>query len=119
MPKVSFATPELDHDAHPGLVRFVAQIRNTLDLFVAHQLADADQQIGLVHLIGQFVNDNALAAAFIQILEVSTCPHDHTATPGAVTLVYAGHAIDDARGREVRRRDDFDQVFYADLGVLQ
>ena len=39
-----FTALELDDDAHARLVRLVAQVGNALELLLAHQLADADQQ---------------------------------------------------------------------------
>jgi hypothetical protein len=47
-----FAALQLDHDAHAGLVRFVAQVGNALEALFAHELANPDEQIGLVHLVG-------------------------------------------------------------------
>ena len=53
-------TAQLDHNAHAMPVRFVAQLANPLDPLVAHKLGDLFDEIGLVHLIGQFGDDQRL-----------------------------------------------------------
>ncbi len=45
--------------------------------------------------------------------------HDHTATTGAVAVAHAGHAVDNPGSREVRRRDDFNQIVDRAIGIAQ
>ena len=45
------AALQLDHHAHAGLVRLVAQVGDALELLLADELADPDQQVRLVHLV--------------------------------------------------------------------
>src|SRR5207302_7658887 len=51
----NFAALQLDDDAHAGLVRLVAKIRDAFELFLADELADAREQVRLVHLIRNLV----------------------------------------------------------------
>jgi len=106
-----FAPLELDHHAHARLVGLVADLRNALDLLLVDELGDALEQRALVHLVRQFIDDDRLAIAFFQILEMGTGPHDHATTAGPITVMHAREAVDQARGREVRRLDDTDQFF--------
>ena len=52
-----------DHHAVAVAVGFVAQRRDAFELLLAHQLADALDQMRLVHLVGNFGNDDRLALA--------------------------------------------------------
>ncbi len=113
------AALQLDHRAHPGLVRFIADLGNAFQALLAHQLADLDQQVGLVHLIGQLIDDDGLAFTLADILEVGPRAHDHAAAPGAVAFLHPGQAVDETRSREIRRGDVFDQLLDIQLGILQ
>ena len=114
-----FAALEFDHRAHAGPVGLVADVGDALDLLLAHQFADLHQQIGLVHLVRQFVDDDRHAAALFRLLEMGARPHHHLAAAGAIALVHAGKPVDDATRRKIRRRHDLDEVFEPDLGVLE
>ena len=114
-----FATPELDHHAHTRLVRLVAQIGDAVELLVANEFADTREQRRLVHLIGNFVDDDGLPVAPLQVLDVrSRADHDAAAT-GAVALAHALGAEDDARRREIRRRYMLDQFVDRDVRVFE
>ena len=52
------AALQLDHRAHARLVALVAQVGNALEALLAHHLADLDQELRLVHLVGQLVDDD-------------------------------------------------------------
>ena len=104
------AALQLDHRAHAGLVRLVANFGNAFDALLAHHLADLHQQGGLVHLVGQFVDDDGLTVALADILEVGAGAHHHAAAAGAVAFLHASQTVDEAGGREVRRGHQFDQA---------
>src|SRR5439155_19144948 len=114
-----FAALQLDHHAHSGLVRLVLDVGDAFDLLVVDELGDPLQQVFLVDLIGQLVDDDRLAVAFLQVLEVGAGPDQDAAAAGAVALAHAGHAVDDPRRGEVRRRHQFDQVIDRGLGLFQ
>ena len=56
-----FAALEFDHDTHALLVGFVSDIGDAFDLLFADQFGDALELRALVHLVGQFVDDDRLA----------------------------------------------------------
>ncbi len=114
------AALQLDHRAHPGLVRFVADFGDAFQTFLAHHLADLDQQVGLVHLVGQLVDDDGLTTtALVQILEVGSCAHHHAAAPGAIAFLHAGQTVDETCGRKIRGRHIFNQLLDIHVGILQ
>ena len=101
--------PQLDHDAVAVAVGFVAQRGNALDLLVAHQFADALDQVRLVHLIGNFGDDDRFALA-AQRLEFDLAAHDDGAAAEMIGGADALAAENDAAGREIRARHDVDQI---------
>ncbi len=112
-----FATLEFDDDAHAGFVRLVAQVRNPFDALFLHQLGNLFEQGFLVNLIRDLVDDDRLAMALLHVFKVCTRTHDHTAAPGAITLMHAGKAIDQGCRGEIRRRNDLDQILNVCLGI--
>src|SRR6185503_20539937 len=96
-----FAALELDHHAHAGLVAFVLDVADALELLLVDELGDALEQRLLVHLIGNLVDDDRLALAAVDLLEVALGAHDDAAATGAIALADAGEAVDDPGGREV------------------
>ena len=115
----NFAPFELDHHAHARLVGFVAQIGDAFELFLAHQLADAGQQIRLVDLIRDLVDDDRLAVPAIQILDVRARTDDDAAASGAIALADALEAVNDSGGRKIGRRNDVHQLVDRDAGIGQ
>ena len=83
-----------DHDAEAVAVGFVAQRANALELLVAHQFADPLDQVRLVHLIGNFADDDDRLALAAQRLELDLAAHDD----GAAAVMIGG--ADALRGRE-------------------
>ena len=97
--------PHFDHDAEAVAVGFVAQRRDPFDLLVAHQFADALDQMRLVHLIGNLGNDDRFALA-AQRLEFDLAAHDDRAAAEMIGGADALPAENDAAGREIRTRHD-------------
>ena len=114
-----FAALEFDHQAHARLVGLVLDVADALDLLLVHQFGDAFLQCLLVDLVGQLVDDDGLALALVDVLEVAAGTHDHAAAAGAVAFAHALNAVDDAGGGEVWRRDDLDQVIDAGIRMGQ
>ena len=56
-----FAALDFDDDAHAVAVGFVAHVGDAFDLLVLHQFGDALDQARLVHLVGNFGDDDVLA----------------------------------------------------------
>ena len=83
---------------------------DALNLFLVHQLGHAFLQGLFVDLVGQLVNDDGLALAFVNVLKMAFGSHHHLAASGAVAVFDAIDAVDDAGGREIRRRHDLHQL---------
>jgi len=114
-----FAALEFDHQAHAGLVRLVLDVADAFELLLVHQLGHALLQRLLVHLVGQLIDDDGLALAPVNVLEVHLGAHHHAAATSAVTLTYAANAVNNTGGREIRRRDDLDQLVHGGFGIFQ
>src|SRR5207245_5768554 len=99
------AALEFNDHAHPGLVRLVLDVRDALDLLLVRELADPAEQHRLVHLVGDLVDDDRLAVALLEVLEVGARAYQDAAAAGAIALAHAGHAVDDPRRGEIRRRN--------------
>ena len=104
------APAQLDIDPHALLVGFVAQLGDALDLLFLDQLGDFLDQPGLVHLIGQLVNDDGFLATLVGLLDLGAGTDINAAPAGAVSLHDPGTAVDDAGGGEIRTLDVFHQV---------
>jgi hypothetical protein len=90
-----------------------------LSLSSVHQLGDALKQVLLVDLVGDLVDDDCLALAAIDVLEVALRAHHHLAASRAVALAHAAEAVNDPGGGEVRRWHDLHQLVYRCVGVVQ
>ena len=108
---------ELDHHAVAVAVALVAQVGNAVDLLVAHQLGDALDHGRLVHLIGNFGDDDRFAF-LADGLEGDLAAHHDRAAAGVVGAADAGAAENDAAGREIRARHDLDQIVDADGRIV-
>ena len=109
--------PELDHDAHALAVGFVADVGDALDALVAHQLGDLLDHRGLVHLIRDLGDDQGLTV-LADLLDLDLAAHGHRAAACVIGRLDAGTAEDQAAGREVRTRDQFDQFVDGDVRPL-
>ena len=109
--------PQFDHDAVAVAVGFVAQRRDALDLLLAHQFADALDHVRLVHLIGNFGDDDGLALAAHR-LELDLAAHDDGAAAEMIGGADALAAENDAAGREIRPRHDGDQFLDRQPGIV-
>ncbi len=109
---------DLDDHAHAVLVRLVPELGDALDLLLLDQLRHPLQQPRLVHLVGQFGDDDGLAAAALLRLHMGAGPHDDSPPPGPIGLADTPHAIDDGGGRKVRPRDQLHEFLDPDLWPL-
>ena len=104
------APAQLDINPHALLVGFVAQLGDAFNLLFLDQLGDFLDQPGLIHLIGQLVNDDGFLATLVGLFDVGAGTDINAAPAGAVGLNDAGAAIDDPGGGEIRPLDVFHQV---------
>ncbi len=70
-----------------------------------HQLGHALLQRFFIHLVGQLIDDDGLALAPVNVLEVHLGPHHHAATAGAVAVLDTLNTVNDPGGREVWARE--------------
>jgi hypothetical protein len=94
-------------------------VADAFQLLLVHQFGHALLQGLFVHLVGQFVDDDGLALALVDVLKMAFGPHHHPAAAGAVTLAHAVNAVNNAGRRKVGRGDDVHQLVNAGLGVAQ
>ncbi len=99
---------QLDDDAVALTVALVANVGNALDTLVAHQFGHLLDHRRLVHLVGNFGDDDGFAVVR-PLLDVDPAAHQDRATSGRVGALDAGTADHQASGREIRPRDDFHQ----------
>ena len=108
---------DLDDDAHAIAVGLVAQLRDALDALLAHQFGDLFEQGALVHLIGNFGDDEGFAI-LADLLHLRLGAHQHRAAPGLISEPRPAPAQHDAAGGEIGSGDDLDQLIDGDLGIV-
>ena len=91
-------------------IGFVADVGNALEHLLANEFRDALDQPGLVDLIGNGVDDDALAVAFLRDFDLRLGAHDHHAAAGQVRLLDSLSADDVAAGRKVGSRDELQHL---------
>src|SRR5210317_290692 len=104
-------TLQLDNDPHAVTVRLIAQIGNTFDLLVPNQVGDLFNQSRLVNLERNLGDDDALTTGAAVLLDHRFGAHRDNPSTGAVSLVDAVSAHDEAAGREIWTRDQLKQLF--------
>src|SRR5690606_15994871 len=114
-----FAALELDHEPHAVFVGLVANIGNALDAFLVDEFGDFFLQRLLVDLIRQRVDHDGLTVAAVDVFKVRFGAHDHAPAPGAVAFTHPRHAVNNAAGREIGRRDDLHEIIDAAFRVTQ
>ncbi len=108
---------QLDDDPVALTVGLVAQIGNALDALVAHQFGHLLDHRRLVHLIGNFGDDDLLAVATHR-LDRGAAAHDDRAAAGLIGRANAGATKDQRAGREIRTRDDLHQLRQFDRRIV-
>ncbi len=103
--------------AHAVAIGFIAQVGNALDHLLAHQFGHALDHPGLVHLEGNFGDDDCLAI-LADLLDGTASAHGNAAAPGVKGFPDPGLAQDDAAGGEIRPQHMLHQPVDGDLGVI-
>ena len=114
------AALQLDHDAHPGAVGLVAQVRDAGDLLLAHQVGDLHDQAALAalpDLEGELGDDDRLLAV-LHRLDVRLGADLHRPAARGVGVADALGAEDRAAAGEVGALDVLHQALEVDLGVV-
>ncbi len=108
---------ELDHHPEPLAIALVAEIGDALDLLVAHELGDALEQGGLVHLIGDLAHHDGEAVA-ADLLDLGAGADDDRAPPAGIGPGKPAPPENDAPGGKVGAGDDLHQGGKRKLGVV-
>ena len=109
---------QLDDDAQAVLVRLVAQLRDTLDRLLPHEVRYALEQAGLVDLVGQLRDDDRLATALVDLLELGAGADVDPTAAGLVGKDDLGGTVDDAGRREIRTRHQLHQLDETEVRVV-
>ena len=102
------------HDLHTGTAGFVTDIRNTLDPLVLHLIGHGRYQHGLVHLVGDLGDDDAV----LFLLDLCLGTNHYTAVAVHIGLVNAGGAVDRSGGGKIRSLDVLHQIGDGAIGIL-
>ena len=108
---------QFDDDAKTVAVGFVAQVGDALDLLLAHQFGDALDHGGLVHLEGNFGDDDRFAILADGVDRDLAAHHDRAAAE-MIGRADALASEDDAAGREIRSRHDVDEIVDRQRGIV-
>ena len=108
---------QLHHDPHTMAVGLIVQVGDALDALLLHQIGDVLDHAGLVHHVGNFGDDD-LVAAVLLFLNFGAAPQGDLAAAGGVGSADAGAAHDDAAGGEIRALDVIHQAGQVDLRVV-
>ena len=65
--------------------RLVAQTTDTVDLFIAHEVGDADDHVGFVHAVRNR-GDNNLKVALFPLDDLCITPHHYSTAAGRVCM---------------------------------
>ena len=109
---------KLDHHPDPLAVRFIAQVGDALHLLVAHHFGDLFHHPRLVHLVGNFGDDDGLAVA-AQFLDLGAPTHEHGAAPGVKSRADTRGPVNDPPGREIRTGHAFHKPFHRGFRVVE
>ena len=109
---------QLDDYAHAVSVRFIAQVRNSVDDAGLRALRNRLYEVGLVDHVGYF-GDEYRALALLRLLYLDAAADDYLSAPRAVGVDYAVAPEDYAAGREVRPGHQRHQLAELDLRVVE
>ena len=110
-------TLDFNHHAHALTVGLVADVGNALHPFFLNQFGNFLHHGGLVHLIGNFVNNDGLFV-FLYFLNGALGAHHNRAAAGQVGRTRAAVAQNQPAGRKIRPRDVVYQLLGGYLRVV-
>ena len=111
-------TLQLDDDANAFAVRFIPEIGDAFDLLVAHEIGDLFDQRALVHLIGNFGDDEGFAI-LADVLDGHAGAHDDRAAAFVIGRENATASENETGRREIRALNDLRKLVDADLGIVE
>ena len=108
---------QFDDHAKTVAVGFVAQVGNAVDRLLAGQFADPRHHGGLVHLVGNFRDDDGFAV-LADGVDPGLAAHHDRATAEMIGRADALASEDDAAGRKIRSRNDVDEFVDGKRGIV-
>ena len=90
---------DVDDDAYALAVRLVGNPRDAIQLLVIDQIGDTLDELGLIDLVGDLGDDDALM--IVVHLDLAAAADDDAATAGLEGLTDPSIAVDEASRREV------------------
>ena len=109
---------QLNDDTHAVAIRFVAQIGDTLDLLVPHQIGNVLNEVRFVNLVWQLRNHEGLALGARMDLHHRPGTHGYRAAAGGKSVAHATSPIDKAACREIGAGHHLHQFIIVCLMVL-
>ena len=108
----------VDDDVHAVAVGVVVDVGDALDALLLHQVGDALDELGLVHLVGQLADDDLAAARLFVLLNLRAGPDGDLPPARGVGGPDAGPAHNDAPGGEIRPLDVLHELLQGGVGVV-
>ena len=99
---------QLDDNAHPLAVAFIPQARDAVQASLSHQSSNALDKGGLVHLVGDFSDNDAETPAF-HLLNLGFGAHDDPSPARGEGLLDALQPHDDAASGKIGSLDKLHQ----------
>ena len=107
----------INDDVHTVAVGVVLHVGNAVHPLFLHQIGNALNEAGFVHLIGDFRDHNLEPAVFL-FLNFRTGADGNPSPAGAIGSADTGAAHDNAAGGEVRPLDGFHHLVQGGVGVI-
>ncbi len=101
---------ELDDDADPFAVGFVAEVGNALEALVLDEGRNLFDEPGLVDLVRQLIDDDRRPLALFGLADTGPRLHANDAAPGCVGVVDPLASEYVTRSRKVRARHEVHQI---------
>src|SRR6185503_135185 len=102
---------------HAVLVGLVAQVRDALELLVAHELRDVLDELRAVDLIRDFGDDDLRFVRGFFLLDHGARAHNDAAAPRLLIILDPGAAVDVAARREIGAFYELPQLAGGRVGI--
>ena len=107
---------QFNNNADLTLAALVAQVYNAFHSLILYKVGYAAHQIGFIHLIGNLVNDNALALAVG--FKMGAAAHKNLTATGKIRLLDSVGTVNFSSGGEVGSFYELHQISHLSIGVF-
>jgi len=108
---------QLDNDAHPLSVRFIAQFSDAFNPSFLDQIGDPLHQRCLVYLVGE-LGDHYLEASLGYLHDISPSPEQDPASSRRVGIIDSLQTIDNSCRGEIWSRDEIGELIHSGFWVI-